>query len=317
MLQNITYYLSILGYNLKYSLKYLFKPKYKVEQKGVSMDYIYNFENKKKKTGKKVFIIVILVIAIIIFASFLFKDSNSVVISKISNVVIYPFEKVYDFGNSIVSGINTYFANKKKLVSENETLQNEVNTLKIKLIESQKILDENTTLRQMLEIKKAYQHFNVKMAKIIYREHDNWTHTFKIDIGQNDGIKKNQAVIHVDGLVGYISKVESETSTVTTILDPSSSVSVSISTINEPAILKGDLDLKASNKLILDFIPLDAEISIDDMLYTSGLGSTYPASLPVGKITEIVKSKNDMNRYAIVSPNVNIRTISEVGVIVE
>lgn len=280
------------------------------------MDYIYNFENKKNKTGKKVLIIIFFIIVIIIVASFLFKDSNNTIVSKVSNVVIYPFEKVYEFTNGIFSGMNTYFSDKKKLVSENDSLKNEVNSLKVQLLESQKILDENTSLRQMLEIKKAYQHFNVKMGKIIYREHDNWTQTFKIDIGENDGIKKNQAVIHKDGLVGYISKVELNTSTVTTILDPSSSVSVNISTINEPAILKGDLNLKSSNKLMLDFIPLDAEISIDDMLYTSGLGSTYPASLPVGKITEIVKSKNDMNRYAIVSPNVNIRTISEIGVIV-
>lgn len=283
----------------------------------VSMDYIYNFENKKKKIGKKIILVIVLIIGIIVFASFVFKDSNNTVISKVSNVVIYPFEKVYNFANGMFSGINTYFADKENLVSENESLKNEVNNLKIQLIESQKILDENTTFRQMLDIKQTYQHFNVKMGKVIYREHDNWTQTFKINIGENDGIKKNQAVIHTDGLVGYISKVESNTATVTTILDPASSVSVNISTINEPAILKGDLDLKSSNKLSLEFIPLDAEISIDDMLYTSGLGSMYPASLPVGKIIEIVKSKNDMNRYAIVSPNVNIRTISEVGVIVD
>lgn len=280
------------------------------------MDYIYNFENKNKKTGKKVFIIIILTIAVIVFASFLFKDSNNIVISKVSSVVIYPFKKVYGFGTGLFSGINTYFADKEKLVNENANLQGEVDNLKLQLIESQRLLDENTTLKQMLEIKKAYQHFNVKMGKIIYREHDNWTQTFKIDIGENEGIKKNQAVIHTDGLVGYVSKVEKDTATVTTILDPSSSISVNISAINEPAILKGDLNLKSSNKLMLDFIPLDAEVSIDDILYTSGLGSTYPSSLPVGKITEIVKSKNDMNRYAVVSPNVNIRTISEVGVIV-
>lgn len=281
------------------------------------MDYIYNFENKKKKIGKKIIIVTLIIIAIIVFASFLFRNTNNTFISKVSNAVIYPFEKVYNFATRTFSGFGTFFSDKEKLVSENENLQNEVNDLKMKLLETQKILDENVELKQMLEIKKAYQHFNVKMAKIIYREHDNWTHTFKIDIGENEGVKKSQAVIHAEGLVGYISKVENNTATVTTILDPSSSVSVNISTINEPAILKGDLDLKASNKMMLDFIPLDAEISIDDMLYTSGLGSTYPASLPVGKIIEIVKSKNDMNRYAIVSPNVNIRTISEVGVIVE
>ena len=126
----------------------------------------------------------------------------------------------------------------------------------------------------------------------------------------------NQAVVHEDGLVGYVSNVLEDRCTVTTILDPSSSVSVNISTINEPAILQGDLSLKSKNRLKLTFIPIDAEISISDMLYTSGLGSAYPNAIPVGKIIEVANNKNDTNRYAIVEPNVNIRTISEVGIII-
>ena len=46
------------------------------------------------------------------------------------------------------------------------------------------------------------------------------------------------------------------------------------------------------------------------------MGSLYPSSIPVGKIVEIINSKNDIDRYAIVEPNVNIATISEVGVII-
>ena len=281
------------------------------------MDYVYDFGNKKNKNKKKIFIIIIFIILVIIVSAFLFKDSNNKIVSKIASVIVYPFSKIYDFGLGLTNGFDTYFADKKNLKNENDDLKNEVNNLKMQLLESQRVLDENISLKQMLEIKKSFQHFNIKMAKIIYREHDNWTQTFKINIGKNDGIEKNQAVVHTDGLVGYISNVEDDTATVVTILDPISSVSVNISTINEPAVLKGDLSLKSTNKLSLSFIPLDAEISIDDMLYTSGLGAMYPASLPVGKITEIVKSKNDMNRYAIVTPNVNIRTISEVGVIIK
>ena len=280
------------------------------------MDYRYNFENKKKHNIKRIIFVIVTIILVIIFVSFFFKDSSNKIVSTISSKVVYPFEKIYEFSSNLVTGIKTYFSDKDKLYNENEELKNEVEALKYELLESQKILDENTSLKQMLEIKKAFQHFNLKMGKIIYREHDNWTQSFKLDIGKNDGVSLNQAVVHTNGLVGYVSSVEDTTCTVTTILDPSTSVSVSISTINEPAILKGDLNLKSNNRLNLTYIPLDAQISIDDMLYTSGLGETYPASIPVGKIIEIEKNKNDINRYAIVEPCVNIRTISEVGVII-
>lgn len=280
------------------------------------MRYKYDFEDRKKVNKKKIIFIVILLIISFFVSATLFKNSNNIIISKVSNVALKPFTGVYDFTTSVFKKVGVYFSDKEKINEENTALLQENESLKLKLLEAQKILDENASLKQMLEIKKTFQHFNIAMGNIIYREHDNWTKTFKIDIGSDDGVKQNQCVVAKDGLVGYISSVQNNTSTVTTILDPASSVSVKISSANEPAVLKGDLDLKTNNKLKLEFIELDANISISDMLYTSGLGSLYPSSIPVGKIIEIVNSKNDIDRYAIVEPNVNIKTISEVGVII-
>lgn len=281
------------------------------------MDYRYNFEGNKKNGKKKIIFTIISIIVLILIVSFLFRNSENKILRASAGVVSYPFVKTYDFFENITANIKNLFKDKEMVISENERLKIENETLKYSLLESQKILDENDSLKQQLEIKKAFVHFKIKTSKIVYREHDNWTQTFKIDIGTNDGVKKNQAVVHTEGLVGYISATSENESVVTTILDPSTSVSVNISTINEPAILKGDLSLKSENKLSLTSIPLDAQISINDMLYTSGLGNMYSASIPVGKIVEIKKNKNDINRSAIVEPCVSIRTISEVGVVVE
>lgn len=280
------------------------------------MRYKYDFEDRKKVNKKKIIFIVILLIISFFVSAIFFRNSNNIVVNKISNIVLKPFISVYDFTTSAINKIGIYFSDKEKINEENINLLKENENLKLQLLESQKILDENISLKQMLEIRKTFQHFDIVMGKIIYREHDNWTKTFKIDVGSNEGVKLNQSVVAKDGLVGYISSVEENTATVTTILDPASSVSVKISSVNEPAVLKGDLDLKTNNKLKLEFIELDASISISDMLYTSGLGSLYPSSIPVGKIIEIINSKNDIDRYAIVEPNVNIKTISEVGVII-
>lgn len=281
------------------------------------MDYRYNFESNKKNGKKKIIFTIISIIVLILIVSFLFRNSDNKILRASAGVASYPFVKTYDFFENITANVKNLFKDKEMVISENERLKTENETLKYSLLESQKILDENDSLKQQLEIKKAFVHFKIKTSKIVYREHDNWTQTFKIDIGTNDGVKKNQAVVHTEGLVGYISATSENESVVTTILDPSTSVSVNISTINEPAILKGDLSLKSENKLSLTSIPLDAQISINDMLYTSGLGNMYSASIPVGKIVEIKKNKNDISRSAIVEPCVSIRTISEVGVIVE
>lgn len=280
------------------------------------MNYRYNFNDKKKSNKKRIIFVIIFVIFVIMISAFFFRNNSNKLISSISSVISYPITAIKNAFSWAGSSIGNIFTDKNKILDENKKLEEENNNLKLQMLESERILQENESLKSMLDIKNSYKHFNLKFGKIIYREHDNWTQTFKIDIGSNDGVSLNQAVVHKDGLVGYISNVNDSSSTVTTILDPSSAVSVNISTINEPAMLQGDLSLKSKNKLRLDFIELDAEISIGDMLYTSGLGAMYPSSIPVAKITEVVSKKNDINRYAVAEPCVSIKSISEVAVII-
>ena len=280
------------------------------------MNYRYGFENKRKNNKKRIIFVIIFIILVIMFASLFFRNSSNKVVSSITKVISYPIIGIKNAFSWVGSNLKNVFTNKDDVIEKNNKLEEENRDLKLKLLESEKIIEENESLKNMLDIKNSYKHFSLKLGNVIYREHDNWTKTFKIDIGSKEGIKLNQAVVHKEGLVGYISNVTDDSSVVTTILDPSSSVSVNISTINEPALLQGDLDLKAKNKLRLDFIELDAEISIGDMLYTSGLGSIYTSSIPVAKIVEVKSKKNDINRYAVAEPCVDIKAIKEVAVII-
>jgi rod shape-determining protein MreC len=280
------------------------------------MRYDYNYINNKKDKKKKIIFIFVILICIIIVSSFVFRSSDNVIVKNISNFITSPFVNISNFLNSTIKDISVNFSNVNNINYKLEEQQKVNKDLEYKLLEQQKVVDENETLKEMLKISNTFQHYTLKYGKIVIRNHDNFNQTFIINIGSNDGIKLNQAVIHTKGLVGYISNVSENTSTVTTILDPKTSVSVTISTINEPAVLKGNLELKANNSLKLEYIPIDAELSVSDMLYSSGLGSIFPASLPVGSVVNIVNKKNDSDRYAIVEPCVNIKAISEVAVII-
>lgn len=280
------------------------------------MNYRYNFNEEKNDNKKRIIFVVIFSIFVIMFVAFFFRNSSNSVISKVSTILSKPITVIYNIATGTSSSASNMLKNSDDILAENEKLKEENEILKMQALENKKILDENESLKQMLKISKEYQHFDIRLGNVIYREHDNWTQTFTINLGKKDGVKINQAVIHEKGLVGYISSVDEDSSVVTTILDPTASVSVTISTINEPAILKGDLELKSNNRLKLTYIPLATEISVSDVLYTSGLGSMYPSSIPVGKIVEVISKKNDVSRYAIVEPNVDIRKISEVGVII-
>lgn len=280
------------------------------------MKYKYNFDDRKKSNKKKIIFVVVSIICAIVISSFLFRNSQNVIVNKIANTIISPIRYVSVNTKKWFENFSSNLQSKKNIMYENEQLHVKIYELEYQMLEQEKLLQENNSLKRMLNIKSEYQHFELLYGRIILREHDNWSKKFTINVGSNEGVKLNQAVISTSGLVGYISKVNEKTSVVTTILDPSTSVSVNIGTINEPAILRGDLTLKSENKLKLEYIQIDTTISIGDMLYTSGLGNTYPSSIPVGKITSISGDKNDINRTAIVEPAVNISEISEVAIIV-
>lgn len=281
------------------------------------MKYKYNFNDNRKSNKKKIIFIVVVFIIAIVISSFLFTNSSNKVVSSIANTIVFPFKKLGSIFSSFGNGIANSFSDNNKLISENENLKKEIEELKYRELETKKILNENESLKRMLSIKESYQHFKLIFGNIILREHDNWSKVFTINIGEESGVKLNQAVISNNGLVGYISKVNTNTSVVTTILDPTTAVSVNIGTINEPAILKGDISLKEQNKLKLEYIQIDTTISIGDMIYTSGLGNNYPSTIPVGKVIEVKGNKNDMNRIAIVEPIVNIASLKEVAIIIE
>ena len=63
------------------------------------------------------------------------------------------------------------------------------------------------------------------------------------------------------------------------------------------------------------YIPTDADLVLEDTIETSGLGGIYPEGIQIGKIKEIIESKNITDRYAIVETSVDFSKLETVLVI--
>ncbi len=114
-----------------------------------------------------------------------------------------------------------------------------------------------------------------------------------------------------------MSQVTNSTSVVTTILDPNTSVSVEISTVNALALAKGDFDLKDNNQMKLTNLPISTELSVGEKVYTSGIGTMYEKGLVIGEISEVVNSKNSIDRYGIIKPYVDFSSLDFVAIIMD
>lgn len=277
------------------------------------MDYFKAYNRKNRNKNK--LLPLIITIGIIILLIFFSK----VKIPGISNFAGGITSAVVDIGDGIkgvmASGFN-YFGNTKKLKNKTKELEKKIDELEYKLLEIKTLEADNLNLREKLEIKERYNHFELIYADVVVKNYDNFGETFVVDKGSEDGVKEKQTVITKDGLLGYVSTVSKNTATVTTILDPNVSVGVEIASVNKNALVKGDFNLKNEAKLKLTYIPIDTEISKDEVVYTSGIGEVYPKGIPVGTIEKVVNKKNEIDRYAIIKPLADVSNVTSIGIIV-
>ena len=79
-------------------------------------------------------------------------------------------------------------------------------------------------------------------------------------------------------------------------------------------MIKGQLNqgsiLKAS------YIPTEATVLQGDEVYTSGIGGIYPKGILIGKIKEVINTKNESDKYANIETAVNFNKLTNVLVIV-
>lgn len=275
-----------------------------------------NYRGRQKRRKDNKMLIGIIITLSIIISIYLLSIINVPLLSKLSSKIVYGIDSIVGSVTGFISQGTSYFGNTKKLNTRIEELENELEKTKISIQEISLLETENKDLKEMLKIKEEYNHFEKIYATVITRSYDNWNETFVINKGRLDGIKEKQTVIAADGLVGYISKVEDNTSVVTTILDTSSAVSIEISNINALALVKGNFSLKNKGKIKLVNIPINAELSKGDKVYSSGIGELYKKGIPIGAIEDVVNKKNDIDRYAIIDVFANIDSLDVVGIIV-
>ncbi len=276
------------------------------------MNYV---TRKKRRKNTKISFGIIIAVGIII-SIYLLSLIKVPFLSSLSSKVVYSIDATWGCISGFITQGTSYFGNTKKLNEKVESLESELEQAKIDLQEINILKKENENLKELLNINEKYSHFEKIYANVITRSYDNWNETFVIDKGKKDGIKDKQTVISADGLVGYVSSVEQNTSTVTTILDLSSAVSVEISNINKLALVKGDYSLKEGQQVKLVNIPIDTELAVGETIYSSGIGELYKKGIPIGKIDEIISKKNDIDRYAIVDVFTDIESLEVVGVII-
>lgn len=246
-------------------------------------------------------------------------DKNSG-LNWLRNIISVPMTPVQGFftsiGRKVEDGLS-FFRDIEAVKTENEKLKAEIAELRKKNRELSALESKNDELRQALSLKEEFGDYTILGANIIAIDPGNWFNVFKIDIGGREGVRSDCPVVTgARGLVGRVLSSDLSSSKVITIIDEESAVAGWISKASGGhAIVRGDMALKEKGLCKMDFIPLEVDIEVGDVIETSGLGGIYPKGIVIGEVIEVRKMNSELDRYAVIQPAADFKRLEEVYVL--
>ena len=154
-----------------------------------------------------------------------------------------------------------------------------------------------------------YLNYNIEYTKVLFRDIYHMNRTITIYKGINNNIQINNLVVNQDGLVGVVKKVNNKSSVVELLYHENTSMSVQINDFY------GILECQ-NQQLIVEGINNKANIQVGDIVKTSDI-SIYPEDIPIGKVSEIVYDKYEIEQILTIVPFVNFDSIKYLGVITD
>lgn len=169
------------------------------------------------------------------------------------------------------------------LIAENERLRAEALLAKRKLQKLAALTEQNVRLRELLNSSELLDE-KVLVAELIGIDPNAFSQRILIDKGERDGVFLGQPVLDATGLMGQVVEVMPFTSRVLLITDVSHSLPVQVNRNGLRAIASGTGN---SDWLELRHVSDTADIRVDDIIVSSGLGQRFPAGYPVGRVTYV------------------------------
>ena len=202
-----------------------------------------------------------------------FQQGFRDVISPVRRVVdkaTDPFQRVWN-------GVFEY----DEVSEENERLQLEI--ARMRGAELRDEADRELLERLLGEVDIDYLELETVVARIIGVPGGNYnSHVVEINKGSDDGLQEGAGVITKAGLVGYLYEVDRSSSFVRLATHPDFRVGVRLINSQDEGLARGN---GSPGILILDAgISIDSEVSIGEVIVTSGGRSIFPQDIPVGRV---------------------------------
>jgi rod shape-determining protein MreC len=214
--------------------------------------------------------------------------------------------------NSNYNNFSSYFILKdvnRQLAEENTALRNQLNSNYIVIDSSKKLHADTININSATKFRKYYYLF----ARVVNKSISLQNNYITLERGSEQGIKKGMSVVGPAGIVGVVTEVSNNYSTVMSLLHHNSKISAMLKKDDFPGSIEWDgVD---PSYLVLKNIPKSEKVANGDTVLTSYYSVNFPSNLMIGTVSSFTSAPSS-NFYIIkVKTATNFYTLQYVNVI--
>jgi len=193
------------------------------------------------------------------------------IVAPILAVASSPMDSLHDAG--------TWLSEMSQLRDENAMLKTQNRQLLQWQAAAKEMENENHSLRELMKVVPS-QKSSYITARFVSDVGGPYMHSALVNGGSSQGIKKDEAVINENGLLGRVIDIGDNSARILLLGDINSRVPVVTEQTQEKSILSGN----NSDWPTLAYLPATAKIAIGERVITSGDGGIFPPGIPVGVV---------------------------------
>ncbi len=277
--------------------------------------------NKRKRKFEMRYIVLIAIISIIVVIAILsyslktnkklstFESIFKDVVVEVQKVVYLPFK---NFG-----GMLKDYKSLKNVLEENKVLRSSIEKTERVEAENIELKKQLNDMKKELKVDYSLSDYDYLNATVVSRNAGTWFNNLTINKGSHNGIKEDMVVINSTGVIGKTVNVSTFSSDVKLITSTDSNNKISITLVSGNKKLTGIIEGYDYKKgyLKVEGISNTDNVSVGDLVYTSGLGGVFPSGVLVGKVAEITTDVYDLSKIINVTPAANFSNINYVTVL--
>ncbi len=226
-------------------------------------------------------LLAITIVAQVLLLAFQIKrNSNVRLIRYWAAAIVTPGEKGASWGFSGMGHLWDSYIALHHTYADNQQLKQQIGQLQLRNQELENAALEEHRLTALLDFREAHREAPMIAAQVIGGSADPSSHILYINRGERDGIRRNQAVITPNGIVGKIAEVSSGAAQVLLIDDRDSGVGALFADTRTQGIIKGTGDPQP----IMAYVVNDEKVHPGEVILTSGEDRIFPKGLLIGTV---------------------------------